>query len=167
MLIQKKIAHKDSFEIGNRNIDYWDLEWYESSKRIIRKKTEKGIDISFKSLNEDPNFKEGDVIFENEITVTIVRIIPTETIIIKPKNNYELATLCYEIGNKHLPLFFENDELLIPFEKPIFQQFQVQGYSLKLETRKLSAQLRTSVSGHTHQNNGTLFSKIMKLTGNE
>ena len=77
---------------------------------------------------------------------------------------FEMASVCYEIGNKHLPLFFENEEVLVPFEMPLSRLLTAQGYHIKQEDRKLIQPLRTTVSPH---GNETLFTKIMKLTAND
>jgi urease accessory protein len=167
MLIQNKIGHIDSFQINQRSIDFWELEWHECQKRIIRKKTKSGLEISFKSLNENPVFTEGDVIFENDTSVIIVSIIPVESIIIKASSMFEIASVCYEIGNKHAPLFYQNEELMIPYEKPLYDQLTAQGYQVFKENRKLLHPLCTSVSSHAHQSGETLFTKIMKLTSHE
>ncbi len=45
--------------------------------------------------------------------------------------------LCYEIGNRHLPLFYEGDDLLVPYEVPLYNLLQATGYELKVEERKL------------------------------
>jgi urease accessory protein len=167
MLVQNKIGHIDSFQINDRSIDYWELEWYECQKRIIRKKTKSGLEISFKSLNENPVFTEGDIIFENETIIVVVSVIAIEAITIKANSMFEMASICYEIGNKHVPLFYQNEELIIPFEKPLFDQLAAQGYEVFKNERKLLFPLRTSVSSHAHQSGESLFTKIMKLTGNE
>ena len=59
-----------------------------------------------------------------------------------------MASVCYEIGNKHLPLFYEDDELLLPYEAPLFQLLLAAGYDVKQGKRKLLDPLRTSVTPH-------------------
>ncbi|MBU3713731.1 MAG: urease accessory protein UreE [Ferruginibacter sp.] len=167
MLIQQKIGHIQSFDINNRHIDYLMLDWHECHKRILRKKTNGGIEVLFKSLNADPNLSEGDVLYQNEESIIVISITIVEALVIIPKSSFELASLCYEIGNKHLALFYENDTLLIPFEMPLFRQLSAQGYDVRKEERKLLQQLKTTVQGHSHQESSSLFSKILKLTANE
>lgn len=167
MQIHNKIGRIDDMDIKDRSIDYWDLEWYECNKRIIRKKTRSSVDVSFKSLNSDPFFTEGDVIFENEKTIIAVSVLACDCIIVKPRNTFELASLCFEIGNKHASLFYENEILLLPFESPLFNQLLAQGYSVRKEKRKLLTPLKTSVAAHAHLQNESLFTKIMKFGNNE
>jgi urease accessory protein len=164
MLIQKKIGNLSSYNAGSKLIDWLQLEWYETSKRILRKKTESGIEVSLKFMNENPGLSEGDILFENEEAVIAVSILSCDCVVIHPKNMQEMAAVCYEIGNKHLPLFFEKDELLVPFEQPLFRLLTAQGYEVKQEKRKLLYPLKTTVSPHAHSNE-SLFSKIMKMTG--
>lgn len=162
MLIQEKIGHINSFAVNNRAIDWLSLQWYEARKRIIRKQTGSGIEISIKFLNENPELTEGDILYADEAVIIAVTILPCNCIVIQPKNMFEMASVCYEIGNKHLPLFYEADQLLVPFENPLYKLLLVQGYDVKQENRKLLQPLRTTVAPHGVSKE-TLFSKIMKL----
>jgi urease accessory protein len=84
-------------------------------------------------------------------------------LVIKPANLVEMASVCYEIGNKHMALFIDKEELLVPFEMPLFRLLSAQGYAIKQDKRKLLHPLKTTVAPHAHSNN-SLFSKIMQLT---
>jgi urease accessory protein len=162
MLIQRKIGHVNSFEINNRSIDWLLLQWHEAGKRILRKETTSGKEIAIKFLNENPELAEGDILFADDNSIIAVSILACNCIAIQPKNMFEIASVCYEIGNKHLPLFYEADQLLVPFENPLYKLLLAQGYDVKQENRKLLQPLKTTVTPHGVSNE-TLFSKIMKL----
>lgn len=164
MLIQHKAGHLVLTTGNKKDIDWLALEWYETGKRILRKRTKAGKEVSLKFLDKNPALTEGDILYEDEKTIIAVTILPCEVIAIKPTNMFEMASVCYEIGNKHLPLFYENDELLVPFELPLFRLLEAQGYEVKQDKRKLLQPLKTTVSPHAHLSGETLFSKIMKLT---
>ena len=164
MLIQRKIGHIHSFDGKGRIIDWLELEWHETTKRILRKRTRSGTEVSLKFLNENPFLGEGDILYENEQMIIAVSILPCEVIVIKPGSMFEMASVCYEIGNKHLLLFYEHDELLVPFELPLFRLLEARGYTAKRDERKLVQPLITTVSPHIHRSGETLFSKIMKIT---
>ncbi|MBL7814813.1 MAG: urease accessory protein UreE [Saprospiraceae bacterium] len=167
MIIQQKTGRILVDEhLDGKVIEVVYFEWYEAQKRILRKKTTAGTDISLKFLDENPQFTEGDVLFENEEKIIVVRLLPCDCLVIKPRNSFEIASICYEIGNKHLPLFYENDELLVPFEQPLFRLLTAQGYELTQEKRQLIHPLKTTVAPHGNANE-SLFSKIMKLTTHE
>lgn len=163
MLIQQKLGNINSLSL-NKNIDWLELEWYEASKRILRKRTRSGKEVIMKFLKENQNLTQGDIIYEDDETLISIDIQPCEAIVIKPRNMFEMAAVCYEIGNKHLPLFFQDDELLIAYESPLLNLLTSSGYEVKKEKRKLLNPFKTSVAAHAHNNNESLFSKIMKLS---
>ena len=166
MLIQQKTGNLDSTDLGNRTIDWLSLEWYEAKKRIMHKRSNAGVEIAIKFLGGGQNLTQDDILFEDEKTIIAVDILSCEVAIIRPKNMFEMASVCYEIGNKHLPLFYENDEVLVAFEAPLFSLLSASGYEVEQGHRKLINPLKTSVAAHEHSGGSgeTLFSKIMKLT---
>ncbi len=162
MLIQQKKGTLHNPAQSRKTLDWLVLHWHEANKRILRKNTKAGVEILFKSLDKNPALTQNDILFEDDRSIIAVEIMPCECLIIKPANMYEMASVCYEIGNKHLPLFFENETLLIPFEEPLYKLLAAQGYTITREEKKLLQSLNTTVAPH---NSGqTLFSKIMKLT---
>jgi urease accessory protein len=163
MLVQQKIGNVNS-SLNNKNIDWLDIEWHEVNKRILHKKTRSGKEVIMKFLKENQNLTQGDILFEDAETIIGIDIQSCEAIVIKPKTMFEMAAVCYEIGNKHLPLFFQDDELLIAYEAPLFNLLISLGYDVKKEDRKLINPLKTSVASHAHIGSESLFSKIMKLS---
>ncbi len=165
MLIQQKSGNIHSYEIKDRVIDLLPVEWYETNKRIMHKHTRNGIPVVMKFLNKDPDLSEGDVIYDDGKIVVMVDIIPCDVIVIRPGTMYQMACLCYEIGNKHLPLFYEQHDVLTPFEAPLFKLLASAGFEPVQQQRKLLHQLKTNVSLHNHKRSDTgLFSRILQFT---
>ncbi|GEO10209.1 urease accessory protein UreE [Segetibacter aerophilus] len=165
MVIKQKIGNLTSFELSGRTIDLVPIEWFEANKRIFHKRAKSGTEVIMKFMNEAQFLTEGDVLWEDENSVIAVEIQPCEAIIITPASMYQMASVCYEIGNKHLPLFFQNEEILIPFEPPIFKLLSAAGFEPKREMRKLVNPLKTTVSPHGNEGGKqSLFSKILQLT---
>lgn len=163
MIIQQKIGQLHSFERNDRQIDFIYLEWYEARKKILRKISAGGKEISLKFLNESAVHSDGDVLFADDISIIAVAILPCDCIVIQPATMFEIASVCYDIGNKHLPLFYDAEELLVPFEPPLYTLLKAQGYKVKQQNRKLLHLLKTTVAPHA-TGSDSLFSKIMKLT---
>ena len=165
MIIKEKIGSLNEIGLKDRVIDYLELEWYETSKRILHKKTSQGKEIVLKFLNQTQSLTAGDILFEDDQSLVVISIKACEAIVIKPASMYEMAYVCYEIGNKHLPLFYENEELLVPYEAPLFTTLQASGLAVSKEEKRLLTQLKTSVRAHGHTDEGkSLFSKILQLT---
>jgi len=78
-----------------------DLEWFEVNKRIQHKTARDGKTFRLKFLKENPNFQQNEIIHQENDTNYIINILPCDCLIISPKNNFEIASICYEIGNKH------------------------------------------------------------------
>lgn len=165
MLIIEKSGNINTTLIINRYIDAGIIEWYEASKRILHKQTKSGIAVTIKFLQENPKLKDGDILWQDEKSIIAVEINPYKCIVITPGTMLTASSICYEIGNKHLPLFYEGDDLLVPYEMPLHNLLLASGYEIKIEERKLNNAFRTTVLPH-FQVSGTdsLFSKILKLT---
>lgn len=164
MIIHTKLGNLNDFAVDNRIIDTLPVDWYETKKRILHKQTAAGRSIILKFLNEAPELMQGDVIVADETHVVYVDVIPCDAIVIKPTTMQEMASVCYEIGNKHLPLFYQDEEILVPYEAPLFRMLEAGGLTVVVQKRKLLHSLKTSVTAHNHNSNGSLFSKILQLT---
>jgi urease accessory protein len=147
-------------------IDWLYLEWFETNKRILHKRTAAGKQVVLKFLQQNPELAEGDILFADESCMIAVSIIPVKAMVITPANIMEASMVCYEIGNKHLPLFYEDNDLLVPYDSSLFNLLNKIGYSISVDDRKLVHPIKTSVLPHAHEGGGTgLFTKILKLTG--
>ncbi|WAC14990.1 urease accessory protein UreE [Dyadobacter pollutisoli] len=164
MVVKEKLGNLHDFEVNKRQIDWVEIEWFETGKRILHKKTRAGRDIVMKFLNETTGICQDDVLYLDESLLIVADILACDCVVVTPTTMFETASLCYEIGNKHTPLFYDDGSFLIPYEAPLFRLLTAQGYQVSLETRKLLNPLKTTVTPHANEENTTLFSRIMKLT---
>ncbi len=165
ILVKEKKGNIHSAFNHERDIDVVMIEWHEKRKRILHKQTKKGKDIILKFLNENPDLKEGDILYEDETGIIAVEINPCECIVITPGNMLKAASVCYEIGNRHLPLFYEDDQLLIPYDVPLYNLLQSLGYAVKAEERKLNDSFQTTVLPHLQVGiTGSIFNKTAQQT---
>lgn len=155
MQIKSKLGNLKDITIDNRIVDYISLEWHETDKRIWHRKTFSGRAISTKFLGENPHLTQGDILYMDDETIIAVDILPCYAIVIKPKSMFEMASICYEIGNKHLPLFYHEDEVLVAYDASLHQLLDIAGYQLVCETRKLLNPIKNTVAVHVNQNFGT------------
>lgn len=164
MIINETLGNISDKPVVGKSIDYLDLEWFESTKRIQRKKTRQGEDIAIKFLREGQRLREGDILFESEEKLIVVNILETEAIVISPDSMLEMGTVCYEIGNKHIPLFIQEDKVLLPFEMPMYRWLEVSGFKPEKQTVKLLNLLKSNVEPHGHGSLGSsIFTKILKM----
>jgi urease accessory protein len=162
MLIQQKTGNINEV-VTIKKIDWLELQWYETNKRILHKQTRGGEPVTLKFLKENQQLTQGDILFENEAMLIAVAIIPCEVIIIRPTTMFDMASVCYEIGNKHLPVFFQEEAILVAYDAPLFKLLSSAGYTVEKGERKLISPLKTTVAPHGNSSD-TLFNRIMKLT---
>lgn len=167
MVCKEIIGNLSTYPVGSKEIDLLYLEWYEMPKRILRKKSEKGREVAVKFLREGQRLHEGDIILEDENTILAIAVKPCESLEVTPRNLLEMGTICYEIGNKHLPLFIQDGKVLIAYEKPLERLLIASGYRVTKKNCKLTNMLKINID-HTHvSNNPSLFSKILDLTSKQ
>ena len=148
MIIDHKIGNLFTQAPTGKTVDYIFLEWFETRKRILTKLSQYQRMVSLQFLDKNPELTEGDILWEGESDIIAVGVLPCDCLVIQPADLLETAAICYEIGNKHLPLFYEAGALLVPFEMPLFSILQLQGFSVMREQRKLLRPLKTSVAAH-------------------
>ncbi|SHM59465.1 urease accessory protein [Chitinophaga jiangningensis] len=165
MIIESVIGNIADKDISDLRTDLLHLEWFETTKRIQRKKTAEGREIAIRFLKEGQRLRQGDILLIDAEVAVVVDIIPSDAIVVTPRSILEMGSVCYEIGNKHLPLFIQNDQVLMPFEEPIYRWLLASGYATEKQHTRLTNLLNANVQPHSHGSGGSsLFSKIMGLS---
>lgn len=169
MITEKIIGNINSSPL-NKEIDYLDLEWHEANKRIYRKNSRKGRKVAVRFLAENIHLVDGDILVEEDEYAIVINILECDTIVLQPTTMGEMASLCYEIGNKHMPIFLENDTIIMPYEPPMFKWVESMGYRPRLERRKLAKPLKSNVAPHSHKltedessHSESLFTRVVKF----
>jgi len=101
----------------DKHIDHLYLEWYQTTKRIQRLTTADGQSIAIRFLGKGQQLNDGDVLYEDDDKIILVSILPCKSIALINENLLVLGVVAYEIGNKHLPLFVEDNSLFMPYER--------------------------------------------------
>ncbi len=162
MLVQQKLGNLQSASINNRSIDLLPVEWHETDRRILHKRSVSGREVTMKFMKESPALMQDDIVYEDENSLIVVDIQPCEAIVVRPASLNQMACLCYEVGNRHLPVYLQDDEVLVPFEAPLFRLLVNAGFEPRKEVRKLLRPLKTTVAPHGQST--SLFSKLLQLT---
>jgi urease accessory protein len=167
MLIEEIVGQKKELDLGNRKIETLPIEWFELSKRIQRKKTDAGTDVAIRFLKQGQRLSQDDVVYMDSNTAIVVDVLPCDAIQVTPKSMFDMGVVCYEIGNKHLPIFIQDDLVLMPFEEPIFKWLQAKGFQTEKVNTKLTNLINSTVQPHGHaldeKGGGSIFSKIMSI----
>ena len=123
------------------SIDYVDIPWYDSGKRIQKLVTNKGINIGIR-LDKD-NITRGllqdDVLEVMDGEAIVLNIIEEKCIAVRTNDLKTVAKVCYEIGNRHAPLFYSEDDsqLILPYDEPMLQMLKKLEVEAHVKTMKI------------------------------
>lgn len=150
VLVEDIVAHDGHLELGRREIDRLQIQWFEAAKPVLRKKTIGGTEIAVRFLKQGQRLRQDDVLFLDEQKAIVVDVLPCDAIRIKPATMLEMGIACYEIGNKHLPTFIQDDSILLPYEEPIFKWLDGKGFRPEKVVAKLLNLINATVTPHAH-----------------
>lgn len=166
MIIKQILGNSATLSLSGLVIDLLEMEWFETTKRIQLKATKGGMEIAIRFLKEGQRLLQNDVLYKDEQKAVVVHIKPCEAIVLSPQSLLQMGTICYEIGNKHLPLFIQDNQVLIPYEGPLFRWLQAGGHNPVREVRQLLNMLQSNVAPHEH-GGSSLFTKIISLASKQ
>lgn len=159
VICEKILGNMKDAEFAGKTVDYVDIEWHEAFKRLHKKTAESGREIGIR-LGDDVlmhGLRSGDVLYASGDYVAAVRIPPCEVIVIDIDKSHEsmAAKVCYEIGNRHAPLFSGDDTLqfITPYNEPMYTMLKkMSGVSVEITKMELNFDMAVSsaVSSHTH-----------------
>ncbi|SMC28234.1 urease accessory protein [Clostridium acidisoli DSM 12555] len=136
MLIEKILGNIKEIELNGKAIDEVYVDWFDVDKKILKKASKNGKDIGIK-LEKPSRLNDGDILYSDEKEILIITIPECEAISIKPKTMHEMGKICYEIGNKHIPLFLDEDEIIVNYDDPLYKLLDKKGFKPKKTMRKL------------------------------
>ena len=159
MICEKILGKLTDDEFTGKNVDYVDFQWDEAFKKLHRKVSRGGVDVG---INMDDTvltrgLLQDDVLSVEGDTVIAVNIEEAEAIkiMVEEGNIGTVAKVCYEIGNRHAPLFRGEDAFTFftPFNGPMLAMIdKIPGLSTDVVEEKFDFETRipSSVSSHTH-----------------
>lgn len=155
MIIEKILGNAREERFAGLVKDYLQIEWYNTHKKIDRKKTQSGMEVGIRMAHDlsHRGFRQGDVVWQDGEKIVVIEILPCRCISVKAESRPQLIKLCYEIGNRHAPFFTgrEEGEFLVPYDKPIQVMLEKLGLKTGEKEALLLPEHRISSShGHTH-----------------
>jgi urease accessory protein len=152
MLCEKILGTLADFP--GKSIDYVTIEWYETGKKLHRKTSLGGVDIAIRLDDEAAlPFKQNDVLCSSGDTVFAVDIPAFPVLVICVAHHHMAAKVAWEIGNKHAPLFWgeEDGEFITPYDAPIETLLRkLPDISVEKQIRIVDFSKEISGGGHSH-----------------
>lgn len=156
MLVEKVIGNIRDKEFLNKKIDYVDIEWHESFKKLHKKTSKNGLEVGIKLGNDIliKGLRQGDVLGIYEDTVIAVNIPPAKALVITVEDLDLIPKVCYEIGNKHATLFKgeTNNTFVTIFDEPMKTMLEKIGVLVEEKEVKFDFEksISSSINNHHH-----------------
>lgn len=156
MLCEQVLGKLEDIDVSGKTVEYVDIEWHEAFKRIHKKITDQGREVGIRMDDSilSRGLFQGDVIYQDETVIVAVNTPPCEIIEITlvPGHEKMAAKVCYEIGNRHAPLFWgEKDTFITIYNEPMLVMLsKIHGVTAEKKIAKLDFDRRISASIHNH-----------------
>ena len=156
MLCEQVLGKLEDLDVSGKTVEYVDIEWHEVFKRIHKKITDQGREVGIRMDDSilSRGLFQGDVIYQDETVIVAVNTPPCEIIEIAlaPGHEKMAAKVCYEIGNRHAPLFWgEKDTFITIYNEPMLVMLsKIHGVTAEKKIAKLDFDRRISASLHNH-----------------
>jgi urease accessory protein len=151
MIIEKIVGHIDELDPELVACTHKEKVYLESSdlvKRIQRVKTDHGREIGIR-LSESRELNAGDVLYMDEKNIILIEVFPDDVIVIQPRSMNEMGTIAHQLGNRHLPAQFEEDQMLVQYDYLVEELLEELGIPYAREKRKVKKAFRHI--GHSHE----------------
>ncbi|MCL5521501.1 urease accessory protein UreE [Citrobacter cronae] len=147
MIFTKVVGNLYNIKLSDKKIDWLEIEWEELNKKILRKKTQDGSDISI-SLEDGVHLHYGDILYEDENTLVAIRTKLERVYVITPKTMREMGKIAFEIGNRHTQCIIEDNEILVRYDHTLEKLMDEVGVTYEQSDRRFKEPFK--YRGHQH-----------------
>ena len=124
------------------------LDWEARQKCRQRLKTEAGREIGL-ALPTGTRLSPGDVLYRDADVEIVVEGTPEKVFALRPEKREAFGLACYQIGNLHRPIGFDDGAILVPYEPVLEKQLTRLGFAYTVEERIFTGVVQHSQS-HAH-----------------
>ncbi|MBZ5752210.1 urease accessory protein UreE [Metabacillus rhizolycopersici] len=150
MIVEEVVTNIENMkkaEIEKRHIEKVYLESAHLVKRIQRVKTDHGKEIGIR-LKSPRDLVAGDVLYMDDKNMIVIDVVSDDLLIICPRSLNEMGTIAHQLGNRHLPAQFEENEMLVQYDYLVEELLQELQIPYRREDRKVKQAFRHI--GHSH-----------------
>lgn len=140
---------------GDIHVETVTLPGEQLVKRIQRVQTDHGREIGIRLPVDAPDLKDGDILDLDSGNAIIVRVEPTDVIVVQPRSVLEMAVVAHSLGNRHLPAqFFDaNSEyqaevMVVQYDHTVIQYLESVGVPYDRQPRVMPTPFRHSEHSH-------------------
>lgn len=147
MIIEKVVGNIHELDKPTTHIERVYVRSDDLLKKILRVKTDHGNELGIR-LKEGTVLKDGDILYQDERNTIIISVLADDVLVIKPTNLTQMGDIAHQLGNRHLPAQFENDEMIIQYDYLVEKLLQDLEIPFARENRKMKKAFKHI--GHAH-----------------
>lgn len=124
-------------------------------KRIQRVRTDHGRELGIRLPVNAPDLKDGDILDLTDANAIIVRVEPTDVLVIMPRSVLEMGVVAHSLGNRHLQAQFfgtdsdyQADVMVVQYDHTVVQYLDAAGAPYERQQRVMRTPFRHAE--HTH-----------------
>lgn len=115
MILEKILGNIKDTNIEGCHVEKIYIDNEDLLKRIIRVTSDHGHEYGI-SLSGEEKLKDGDILLNDGHNVVVVKVNSEDVLVIKPGSITAMGKIAHEIGNKHLPAQFKEDNMIIQYD---------------------------------------------------
>ncbi|QBQ42661.1 urease accessory protein UreE [Sphingobacterium psychroaquaticum] len=96
------------------------IEWYEVNKTLFNRKTVGGTPVTVRR-DVGQSIKNEELISTVDGMVVRIRIKPCTCMILTTENMATLGSFCFDVGNRHLPVFLIGKSVAVAYDARLYQ----------------------------------------------
>ena len=147
MIIVEEIVTTQK-ELSPTERDLVRLDWEARQKCRQRLRTADGREIGL-ALPTGTRLSPGDVLYRDADVEIVVEGKFEKVFVLRPEQREAFGLACYQIGNLHRPIGFDDGAILVPYEPVLEKQLTRLGFTYTVEERIFTGVSQQSQS-HAH-----------------
>jgi urease accessory protein len=116
-------------------------------KKIQRVKTDHGNELGIR-LKDGKELMDGDILYQDGKNSIIISVIKDDVLVIQPRSILQMGEIAHQLGNRHLPAQFENNEMIVQYDYLVEKLLGELGVPFVREERKMNKAFKHI--GHSH-----------------
>ncbi|MEH7493956.1 urease accessory protein UreE [Neobacillus niacini] len=147
MIITEIVGNVDDISSAGRHIERVYLSSDDLVKRIQRVTTDHGKEVGIR-LVEPKDLIDGDILYMDVRNMIVVSVTSDDLLVLRPSSIKQMGEIAHQLGNRHLPAQFEEDEMLVQYDYLVEELLVQLEIPYTREERKVKKAFRHI--GHSH-----------------
>lgn len=150
MIFNKVIGNTNEIDnLNSYHIEKIYLDSEDMLKRIVRVTSDHNNEYGI-ALEDSEKLTDGDILYKKDKQLIVVKVNSEDVLVIKPKTITEMGVIAHAIGNRHLQAQFEEDKMIIQYDRLVEEELKRDNIDYSRENITLKKAFRHVEFAHRH-----------------